>query len=162
MSAFVSFVIAVLVLYLALSLVKRGAQARRSAPEAAAVMVMYGALIKARVRRVSRSQSFTAAKNALGGIWLSVTADSIRVEPVGLFPGLARRMGVNFCFSTDDVSMRRDRIGWIGLGARERPMLVLSGMSNRHDVEVAILPNDGDLDRLERCLTEAGVHGIEN
>lgn len=112
--------------------------------------VIYEGVVRAKVRR-DYTSPFVDAKGR--GIFVVVTANAIQLE----FPGPGELLGMDLLIATEGARLRRARLGWVGTPLDRREYVVVAGEELKSQVELALAPEDGDLDRLERALLEVGA-----
>ena len=123
--------------------------------------LLYVGSILFRLRKLGARGPFISAKNGLGIIYLSIRRESIEIWAAGPFGPLARLFGVHLDFLPQETTFARDAVGWLNTPLFRRDVIRLMGIDRAkrtpRAVELAITPEDADLDRLEDALRSSGA-----
>lgn len=125
-------------------------ESRRDAAE-----VLYDSRIRARMSKSGRA--WTSVKNGFGGVCLAVSEGSVKTYAPGLPRRVARALGLDRSLAASDVTFANARIGWLGTSLFARDCVVLSWRERTHDIQLAVAPEDADLDRLRSALVASGA-----
>jgi hypothetical protein len=121
----------------------------------------YQAPVHVRMRE-SPIATFEDLKNLMQPLSLTIVDGVIKVRTTELPRRLAATFGIDYTLAAGESSMCLARIGSHGTKLRERESVVLFATNRGKHVELAITPIDGDVERLQNALMEAGVQSNDD
>jgi hypothetical protein len=108
-----------------------------------------------------RNPRWVEAKYPGGTLFLTVSSERITIKPRGLFGPLARLLGLKWDVDPREATVAKDVVGlaWSESFKARQAVVITAKRRTRlsRDVYLALIPNDGDTERLQEALGAAGA-----